>query len=179
MLNKNLVKISMTGRIAYAIQCVEKYLLAKYPNKEWAPLAKEMWAVTSEHFDKWSYHFSEIIPEYLYEFGEIYQEDKYEYLSESDFNFWIKLFNDVKSDDNIDKLLMKINDIAMVYAYTPIPGEGKESIKLIEDVEQILVKNNIALPDQGTFNFSKFSENNGWGMDFDGSKYSIILSMEK
>jgi hypothetical protein len=179
MLSKNLINISMTGRIAYAIQCTEKYLLAKYPNIEWSELAKEMWAVTSEPFDKWSYSFSEIIPEYLYEFGETYRKDKYEYISEKDFNYWTKLFNNVKSDENINNLLMTINDITMVYAYTSIPKEGKESIKLIENIEQILISNNIDLPNYKTFEFSDFSQNNGWGENFDGTKYSLILNAKK
>ena len=36
-MNKDLLlKVSMNGRMAYAIMCVEKYLLVKYPDKYWS-----------------------------------------------------------------------------------------------------------------------------------------------
>lgn len=175
-MNNNLKNISMNGRIAYAVQCIEKYLLEKYPNKDCNKLSIEMWKVTSEYFDKWHDKFMEIIPEYLYEFGENYQEDKWDYLNKEDFNYWINFYNGIIKDANINKLLMNLAEISMVYCYTTIPEEGKESLKLIENIEKILNDNKIELPKSETFLFSKFVEKNGWGNDFDGKKYSLILN---
>lgn len=176
-MNNNLKNISMNGRIAYAIQCIEKYLVEKYPNKDFKKLSIEMWKATSDFFDKWHDEFIEIIPEYLYEFGEKYQKDKWDYLNEENFNYWINFFNEIKKDPNINKLLTNLAEISMVYCYTPIPDEGKESLKLIENIENILNENKINLPESDTFSFSKFAEKNGWGNDFDGKKYSLILKI--
>ena len=166
----------MNGRIAYSIQCIEKYLLEKYPNKDCKKLSIEMWKATSEFFDKWHDEFIEIIPEYLYEFGEKYQKDKWDYLNEENFNYWISFYNEMKKDTNINKMLINLSDISMVYCYTTIPKEGKESLKIVENIESILIDNKIGLPNPGTFAFSKFTEKNGWGNDFDGNKYSLILN---
>ena len=177
-MNNNLKYISMNGRIAYSIQCIEKYLIEKYPNKDCKRLSIEMWKATSECFDKWHDEFMEIIPEYLYEFGEKYQKDNWDYLNEENFNYWICFYNEIKKDTNINKLLINLSDISMVYCYTSIPKEGKESLKIIENIENILIKNKIELPNPETFSFSKFTEKNGWGNDFDGKKYSLILKMD-
>lgn len=174
-MNNILKKVSMNGRMAYAIQCIEKYFIAKYPQIDCTKLSKEMWKVTSEYFDKWHDKFMEIIPEYLYEFGEKYTDGNWEYLNKDSFNYWIGFFKDTKNDTNINKLLKNLADISMVYCYAPIPGEGKESLKLIDNIEKILNDNQIELPKSDTFTFSDFSEKNGWGNDFDGEKFSLIL----
>ena len=64
--------------------------------------------------------------------------------------------------------------MAMVYEGTTI-GDGQESLSIIEHAEAILLSQDIELPDYTKVLFSKTSERNGWGNDFDGSYLSIIL----
>lgn len=165
--------VSMIGRVAYTIICAEKYALTKYPNKNWRPLFTWMWKCTSDYFDEWYYRFMEILPEYLYEFDN-YKDSQFDYLSEDDYNYYTELLRDI--DDNMEELLVIPTEIAMVYAYTSIPGEGKESIKLVEKAIHILKNNDVAVPNPEQVAFSSFSEKNGWGEPFDGTGLSIILN---
>jgi hypothetical protein len=64
--------------------------------------------------------------------------------------------------------------MAMVYEGTTI-GDGHESLAIIDRAETILINQNIELPDYSKVLFSKSSERNGWGNNFDGSRLSIIL----
>jgi len=165
--------VSMIGRAAYSIMCAERYALAKYPDKDWKPLFLWMWRCTSDYFDEWYYHFMEILPEYLYEFDN-YKDAQFDYLTEEDYNYYAALLKDI--DKNMEELIVIPTRIAMVYSYMPIPGKGKESIKLVNDALTILKKNSIGLPDPATVAFSRFSEKNGWGEPFDGSQLSIIIN---
>lgn len=164
--------ISMVGRFAYAIMCAERYAVAKYPEKEWKPLFTWMWKGTSDYFDEWYYRFMEILPEYLYEFDN-YEDAEYEYLSEEDYNYYVEFLNDI--DKKMERLLAIPAEISMVYSYTSIPGNGKESIDLVHEAITILEDNNIKAPDPMRVEFSPFDQKNGWGENFDGTKLSIIL----
>ena len=42
-MNTELNLISMNGRMAYVIMCVERFLVAVYPERDWKPLARTMW----------------------------------------------------------------------------------------------------------------------------------------
>ena len=63
---KNFNEISMNGRMAYLILCVERYVKTKYPDKDWSVLSQWMWDSTSEYWDEWDSKFMEIIPEFLF-----------------------------------------------------------------------------------------------------------------
>lgn len=65
--------------------------------------------------------------------------------------------------------------MAMVYEGSVI-GDGKESIRIIEESESILKKNGISPPDYSKVLFSSSKELNGWGNVFDGRYLSIILN---
>lgn len=50
----------------------------------------------------------------------------------------------------------------MVYAYTPIPKEGKKSIQLFNQAIDILKHSNIEPLDSELVSFSKFTIRSGW-----------------
>ncbi|MBR1472483.1 MAG: hypothetical protein IJ600_12700 [Lachnospiraceae bacterium] len=165
--------ISMNGRMAYAILCVEKYLKEKYPDDNWDDLSKLMWTVTSIYWDEWDNKFIEIIPEYLFEFNS-YAESDFEEISEDEYNSFVALLRD--KSDTINQLLMKLHKIQEVYSYSSIPDNGKEASQLVLDIYHILEQGDIALPDLDIVSFSNFSERDGWGNKFDGTKLSLILN---
>ena len=43
--------VSFTGRLAYIIMCVEKFLVTMYPNRDWTLLTEKMWLGTSLSLD--------------------------------------------------------------------------------------------------------------------------------
>ena len=40
-------KVSMNGRMAYVIMCVEAFLKAKYHDRDWTLIAQKMWQATT------------------------------------------------------------------------------------------------------------------------------------
>ncbi len=45
--DKRFDNITMNGRMCYIFMCIERYLLALYPDRDWTPVAKRMWQWTS------------------------------------------------------------------------------------------------------------------------------------
>ena len=170
--------ISMNGRMAYSIMCIENYLKNLYPFKNWALLSKKMWPVTSSYWDEWADMFIEIIPQYLFEF-QTYKDSNFEHLSESDYIAFSNLFHSIPSKgdtDEINNLLLKLLKLEEVYSYSEIPNFGTESIDIVMDICTILESHKISLPDIDKVQFSSFNEKKGWGNQFDGEKLSIILN---
>lgn len=165
--------ISMNGRMAYAIICIEKYLLDKFPNDDWSELSKVMWNVTSMYWDEWDNKFIEIIPEFLFEFNS-YAESDFEEISENEYDCFVSLFKGKPS--TINTLLFKLHQIQEVYCYSSIPENGKEASQLVIDICAILENDNVSLPDLNTVKFSSFTEKDGWGNKFDGTNLSLILN---
>ncbi len=164
--------ISMNGRMAYAILCVETFLLAKYPNDDWTSLLKLMWKVTSSLWDEWDTKYIEIIPEYLFEKSN-YEDSDFEELSKEEYDHFSTLL--CGKTDAINTLLLKIQDLYDVYCYSSIPGNGTEASQIVVDMVEILKENNITPPDISLVQFSHFSEKNGWGNSFDGEELSLVL----
>ena len=180
-MNKRFDAVSMNGRMAYVIMCVEAYLISEYPDKYWAFLSKKMWKATSENWGDWTEEFSTFIPDVFLQYDEYDSEELGEFLTEKEFSTLKSLYSGItegNEDDPADELNFMLNkpyEMAMVYEGTVI-GDGKESLKIISDTEQILRQHGITLPDYTKVLFSSFAERNGWGEDFDGRFLSIILN---
>lgn len=180
-MNNDIFKtISMNGRMAYSILCVEQYLLSRYPQKDWSPLSEKMWAVTSMSWDEWAETFMEVIPQYLFEFG-CYEESDFEFLNKSEYDLFRALYDGVSdgkyedATDSVNRLLLGLYQMEEVYSYSSIPGYGQESIELIKATQDILMVDDVSLPDVDEVSFSSFEEREGWGNPFDGVKLSRIL----
>ena len=165
----------MRGRMAYAVMCIEGYLIAEYPRKDWTILAQEMWKLTSMYFDDWSYRFIELIPEYLLakpDFASSYFED----ISESDYDKFTKLYE--TCHDDVNQLLLALYQ--MEEACTDIFHETEiNTMPYLEKITDYLETKQIPLPDIEKISFSEVSQYHGYGRSFDGRFLSVILKSEK
>lgn len=175
MMNTNQFKqVSLVGRIAYGIMCAEYYAKATYPDKDWTPLFKNMWAITNaQYWDEWANKYIEVIPEYLFEFP-TYEASDFEYLSKPEYDVFTKLQRNTSPLWN--NILKKIYEMEEIYAYSTIPGIGLESISILSEIIKILDEAGIQLPPIEKVAFSHFEEREGWGEHFDGSQLSTIIS---
>ncbi len=173
-------QISMNGRMAYVILCVEKYLKEIYPQKDWTLLAKKLWEATSMNWSDWTEIYSNYIPDVFFQYNE-YDEELSFGMSPTEYstikNLYCGITEGLEDDpnDSVNFILNKPFEMATVYEGTMI-GNGFESLEIINESENILLNRNISLPDYHSVEFSKFTERNGWGDDFDGKKLSIILN---
>lgn len=74
--------ISIWGRIAFGICCLENYILEhEYPKVKWKVVFEQLWSFPEiEYYDEWCYKLVEYLPECIMEFNE--------YNSDSD---WVTL----------------------------------------------------------------------------------------
>lgn len=179
-MDKRFYSVSMNGRMAYVIMCVEAFLVSKHPKKDWTPVSKIMWRATSENWGDWPEEYSSIIPDVILQYETYNEEDLGSSITKDDFVILMDLYSGITEgveddpSDDVNYMLNKPYEMAMIYEGTAI-GDGKESIRIIEESENILKKNNIPLPDYSKVLFSSSNELNGWGNDFDGTGLSIIL----
>lgn len=154
--------ISIRGRIAFCIMCVENYMKSTYPTANFSVVSKLMWNIVgdSDYIDNSAYHFMEIIPEYLYEFDSFVDSD-FEYISEIEYEACKDLLS--PSDETLNLIMHRIYDIAMEYAYEAIPTAGKKTIDYLFDVINILEERHIPLPDIASVLSSTFDQHDGWG----------------
>jgi len=166
--------ISWNGRMAYAIMCAERYLLSKYPQKDWTPIFEKLWAATGDMFlDEWSQRVIDILPECFLEFP-TFETSDFNFLTKEEYVVIRNLYDGL--GDDYANLIELIHSMEEIYAFTNIPGYGEESLRILGEIVAMLEKENIELPDPKFVEFSKFSERDGWGEHFDGSKLSLILN---
>lgn len=166
--------ISIRGRVAYAIMCFERYVLAAYPERNWKRVDDFMWKICddSDFIDNTEYRYVEIVPECLLQFPD-YESSDFDYLTEEEYNYYISI---IPNDDDLNTIMMSVYDIAMDYAYTSIPKSAPYTLEELEKTISVLEKAGIDLPDVSSVQKYTFSESDGWGNMFDGRYLSIILN---
>lgn len=169
-----LEKVSLRGRVAFAIRCFENTLLELHYNvNEWKRVLEELWKFTDiKYLDDWSGMVSEIIPDNLLEFR-TYEEHDFDYLDEKTFIYLYNLYQ--KNDENIDILMTSIYNIGTSHAYSVIVGCGKESLYEVELLIKYMTSKGISMPDVKDFEQFSIKENEGWGNKFEGKVISCIL----
>ena len=179
MANK-MKNISMNGKMAYVIMCVEAFLTQKYPEKDWTLVSEKMWKATSENWAEWTDSYCSVVPDVMLQYQEYDKDELESSLSKAEFSTLKKLYSGITEgieddpSDQLNYILNKPFELAMVYEGTAI-GNGKKAYTIIEQTESILKSNGINLPDYSKVLFSKSDELNGWGYDFDGRFLSVIL----
>lgn len=173
MNKKDFNNISMNGRLAYQLMCLESYLVGKYSDRDFTKLMSFLWQVTS---DMWWNEFADYVmdltPSALFEYNS-YDKQEWLILSKEQYNELTPLLKDL--DDEVSDLFGLLREQAYVYEGTIVPTNTKESIAIIFQTIEILENNNIKLPDIAKVQFSTIDQFNGWGDKFDGKKLSIIL----
>lgn len=173
MNKKDFNNISMIGRYAYILLCVEKIFTVKYPNKNFKNVFSFLWKGTEENI--WN-NIAEFAQDLTNEFlfaSPNYDEENFMAIKEVNFKEYYDLFSDMKNISN--KCFTLIYDFLTVYENTGIIGFGKESIDIVFNMIDVLIENEISLPDLELVTFSKFAERNGWGNNFNGSNLSTLV----
>ena len=174
MNKKDFENISMNGRLAYQLMCVERYLVSKYPNKDFTKLMELLWQVTNGmYWDTFSGYLIEFNKSCFFEF-DTYEEQEWLYVTKEQYELFKNLISEL--DDNDESILETLKDQAEVYAYTVVPKNTKESIDIVFDTIKFLKQEKIKLPVIKLVEFSTIDQRNGWGDHFDGTKLSIILN---
>jgi hypothetical protein len=188
--------ITMTGRLCYIFMCIERYLTSLYPIRDWIPVAQKMWQWTTHCWDESWDIYSEAVPEYILEFDSYEETNRQNYdgrLSKNHYDSVTALFKDItdRNGDNADefrRILMIPSDFGSICDGTSFKAAEPLVAELIEEIECILNRHDIPLPDKTLLNRFQFDrksplspdeKNLGWG-DFENTEFlSVILDKQK
>ncbi len=176
MKKEDFKNISMIGRYAYALLCIEYLFAKKFPKKNFTRIFKFLWTGTkSANWNKISEFVSDLKSDSLFR-STVFDKENFFIINEIDFEFYYKLFEDIKDISNV--CFSSLFDFLTIYENTLIPSFGKESIDCLFEIINLLKKYQVELPSIKIISFSTFKERNGWGDNFDGTSLSIILKRE-
>lgn len=161
---KYLKNLSIRSRVAYGILCLEKILNFYHVDIEkWNLLLNELWKYTNSNVGKWHEYISEMTPFSILEKVE-FKLKECEYIDQVVHNELLNLYENVDLD--VLKIIDLIFEIGTRDLYTSISNNSPDTIKYINEIEEILISKNILLPT--TQNLEKFdiTQNYGWGNEF-------------
>lgn len=182
--------LSERGVVCYIFMCIERYLLKLYPEYDWKPLAKNMWGLTDhwweEDYEEWFYY--KVVPSYILQFDSYNDACFYDNawkLSEDDYKGITVIYRSIEKERSFEEfdwlLYVPMLFVGIVYE----DGKRKtdyyldnSNYKYITEVENILLKYGIELPDDFVLEPFKYEEKKIWipYRKKDTTVLSIILS---
>lgn len=93
-MNKQLSNVSMLGRMAYTIMCVEAFLKNCYGDRDWSPVTTIMWLATSKNWGDWPELYSIYIPDVLLSYDG-FENELAETISKDTYQKLLRLYNEI------------------------------------------------------------------------------------
>lgn len=181
-LERDLRKLSMTGRFCYLFMCVEAYLVARFPELDWTPVAKRCWQWTKDYWDNGWEIYSAVIPEFLFEYEGYEKTNVVNYsgtLTERDYWELTTLLSALTSgspEDEINQLLMLPIEYSNLCEGASLAWASDHTMGVFRDMHQLLFKHDIPLPDISKIQHMPAGD--GWGGFVDSEYLSIIIKKD-
>ena len=179
-IEKNMRKLSMTGRLCYLFMCIERYLLICFPERDWTPVAKRCWQWTKNDWVKGWDIYSAVVPEFLFEFDNYKQTNELNFdgtLFEKEYLELIALFDGLavgNGQQEIEQVLMLPIEFGNICEGASLSFASYYTMEIFNTMQQILLKHNIAIPD--IRKVKHMAAGDGWGSFVDSSYLSIIIN---
>jgi hypothetical protein len=194
---KEFSNISLKGRAAFSICCLENALLFFNLNKAgWKILLEKLWTVTElpeDINDIWIEIIVPILPndfneihEYNEMFGNIIHLEEGKMVVRDEPHITLEEFNLLKeayaeSNNGLNNLIDEVYEVGSSYMNAGISKDGPFCYPSIKNIILFLESNKIELPyinlfKQYVFDPKQNHECYGWGIPFDGKKISRILN---
>lgn len=198
---KDFKKISIRGRVAFGICCLENAMEKyKVSGEGWNILLERLWSFTSLPaifvpvdsggvefvLERWA-EITDFMPFSKY-FQEAYSyADLCKYLTlynrkiidENEYNLLREAYGN--TNDRITSICSFVVDIGMCELWSTPDGRSAITLERLHKLIDFMHKNNISLPDMEPFRQYEYSpegtddDAHGWGVVFDGKRYSKFL----
>lgn len=175
-------KLSLTGRLCYLFLCLEKYLLACYPDRDWTPVAKRCWQWTNVSWDEGCDMYAPVVPAYLLEFDSYEETNLLSFdgkLSEHDYFALVNLFAGITTgseDDEINQILMLPIEFNNACECSDFTDANEPTLIILHKAQQFLLSNTIPLPPICKVKSMTVEEKHGWGEFLDSEYLSNVLT---
>lgn len=161
----NIQKVSIIGRVAIGIACLEHMLPeTKYPKTLSILLSFLNKFIYDPNIviDEWEELSAEIIPDVILNMS--YSEDEFVVISQSEYLDFEIFYQEV--GEKCCLVIDKIVEIAGIHFYTSILSYSPETVKLTQDILNICETEVGSIPNIILYKECKFNKNNGWGVVF-------------
>ena len=166
-LNNKIKDISIRGRFAFGVKCLEQYISENNIESKWIEkLLNTLWEFTSsERLDIWDEKIKELDPWNILDTHPDNKAGDYKTLSEKEFYELKGFYNSL--DKEFINMVGNAIEIGTGNLYG---GTGEFSNETLQPTLELIkiAKNQLKnIPSMESFGFSKFSEKHGWGNEFD------------
>ncbi len=160
-LDKRFENVTMNGRLCYIFMCIERYLLALYPERDWTIIAKKMWqwpAANCWQDEVW-YEYYSILPDMVmgwkhwnYKTVEDFLNDPFNRITHEEYEQAVALYTgitDGNPDDEFCIVLSIPHELCNICdaEYYSDKVCDEQTLGSIKAIENILNKHDIPLPD--------------------------------
>jgi len=173
--------LSMIGRICYLFMCIEKYLVNRYPDRDWSVVADKLWNWTEEYWNDAQEKSDMIIPEYVFEFSTYKEVNKRCFdgeMPEVLYNQLIQLYSGITTgnpEDEINQVLFTTVEWGTYCEGAAFQNAVGPTSALIDYLLGILDKYGIDYPSADGIQHLTIDQKNGWGEFCNCRHLSIIL----
>lgn len=203
MIEKVFKKISIRGRVAFGICCLENAMEKyKVSGQGWNLLLEKLWSFTSLPaifiptdlggiefvLEKWA-DINDFMPYSKFFQAPYTYVDLCEYLmlynkkiiDEKEYDLLREAYRD--TNDIITRICFFIVDIGMCELWSTPDGYSATTLEKLQELIDFVTKNNLPLPDIEPFKQYEYDpkeiddDSRGWGYSFDGKQYSKFLNM--
>lgn len=171
LMNKyNYALLSERGVVCYIFMCIEKYLQKIYPQCDWKPVAKNMWELTDhwwdEDYEEWFYF--KVVPSYILQFDSFKDACIYDNvwrLTEEDYKEITSIYRSIERQSRFEELDW-VFDVPLLFMGIVFENDDDDfdssNYKYIVEIENILLKYDIELPDYTVLEPFKYEEKKIW-----------------
>ncbi|MGB3513539.1 MAG: hypothetical protein WBA93_30880 [Microcoleaceae cyanobacterium] len=165
MIEEKFRDISIRGRIAYMLLCLEALLKKNNDTRQgWDYLLEKFWMYTNiEFLDDWQDIAAELLPDSIEEVSD-FESGEFEYLDKENF-YSIKLLYS-KINEEHSELIETIYFMGTLELFGALVNNGEQSLKYLKKAHTLFKKNQIKFPAISSVSRFNFYKNNGWGEPF-------------
>ena len=137
-------RLSMVGRLTYLFMCIESYLLTRWPDRDWTPVAERCWQWTEVDWVTGWNIYSVVVPEYLLEFEGYERTNRDGFdgaLPESDYRRLTVLYaglTEGREEDELNRLLMLPIAFGNICEGTDLSYASGETMAVLQEMRRML-----------------------------------------
>jgi len=164
--SESFLEISNRGRVAYAICCLENAMEHyKEKSKCWDFVLENLWTFCNQNMALWEGKIGEMSPRSVC-YDSTFEQKGCEYINQEIHDDLKVLY--AQSNKALLRLVDEIYALGAVNIFVTISSIdlAKKSLPYLQGIIDIMIQNNITLPNFNNFIQFPIDENNGWGREF-------------
>ncbi|HEY9009344.1 MAG TPA: hypothetical protein VIM75_24575 [Ohtaekwangia sp.] len=163
MKSQEFTNISIRGRVAFAILCLEKAIIHfGFDIYDWSFVLNLLWSITNTKLGSWHYPLAECTGRSI--INDEGHLDDLEFLTKEKFWELNKLYKN--ANHAILRMIDLIFEISTRDLYASIVNASPDTLKYLQEIIDMMNQNEIPLPDAKLFQKFPITENEGWGREF-------------